>query len=239
MTIKKDKYSNPLFKYIKEFLLFAVLLVIDLVSKQLIFAFLDKQPNKSYVVLDKIFTLVEAKNYGASFSVLSGQTTLLIVITSIVCVALGAFLLWKRDTPKTFRVALIVILGGAVGNVIDRMAFGYVRDFIDYTFLYTFFKIDFAIGNIADIFLMVGLFLLIVYIFFEYKEGDIMSKKEVIYQSDLTRKEVKEIYKQIKQNKENASKKSVNSEESETFSDSADAEINQIESNQSENNNEV
>lgn len=179
MTIKKNRFTHPVVKIVKEFLLFAILLVIDLVSKHLIFDFLEKQPNRTYVVLDKIFTLKYATNYGGSFSVLSDQTTLLTVITSLICVGIGVFLFIKKDIPKTLRVSLLIILGGAVGNAVDRMVFGYVRDFIDYTFLYTFFKIDFAIGNIADIFLMVGLFLLIVYIFFEYKENDIFGKKAV------------------------------------------------------------
>ena len=56
--------------------------------------------------------------------------------------------------------------------MIDRLAFGYVRDFIDYTFLETFFGIDFAIGNIADIFVMIAMGMLIVYMIFGYKEGD-------------------------------------------------------------------
>ena len=65
-----------------------------------------------------------------------------------------------------------MILGGAIGNLYDRIFLGYVRDFIDYTFLDTFFGIDFAIGNIADIYLCVGVLVMIVYVIFVFKEDD-------------------------------------------------------------------
>lgn len=157
------------------FLIF--LIASDLISKELISAFLHTMPDETYVVLDKIFTLQYTENTGASFSLFAGNQTALIVITSVIMVLIAAFLIWQKKSPKLFRYAMLMILGGGIGNLYDRIAFNYVRDFIDYTFLKTFFNIDFAIGNIADIYLCVGILMIIVYVIFAFKEEDFCFKK--------------------------------------------------------------
>lgn len=156
----------------------AALLAIDLLSKSLVFAFLDKQTGARFTVWEGIFTLVQAKNYGASFGIFDGKAGFLIALTVLVTAALVIFLVLRPDTKRSFRIASLAIVAGALGNVVDRAAYGYVRDFIDYTFLKTFFGIDFAIGNIADLFLMFGCILLLVYIVFEFQEGDFRGVKK-------------------------------------------------------------
>ncbi len=158
--------------YIFEVLFAAVALAADLISKSAAFDILEQTEGNSISVVDCIFSITLARNYGASFSILSGKTELLSAITAIgVAVAL-VLLIVRPKTPRIFRVSLLCIVAGGLGNLIDRLAFGYVRDFIDYTFLQTFFGIDFAIGNIADIFVMIAMGMLVVYIIFGYKEGD-------------------------------------------------------------------
>ncbi len=168
MSDKIKKYKA----YIVEALLFAALLAVDLISKPVAFAFLEKHGG-SYVVFKGIYELIEVRNDGASFGIFGGKTAGLIAVTAIAMVALIAILLWRPKSPKLFRYGVIAIVAGGIGNLVDRLAFGYVRDFIDYTFLKTFFGIDnFGVGNIADIFVLVGLLCIIVYVFFGYKEGD-------------------------------------------------------------------
>ena len=158
--------------YIIEALLFIALLAVDLISKPVAFAFLEKHGG-SYVVYEGIYELIEVHNDGASFGIFGGKTAGLIAVTAIAMVALVALLIWRPQSPKLFRYGVIAIVAGGVGNLVDRLAFGYVRDFIDYTFLKTFFGIDnFGVGNIADIFVLVGLLCIVVYVFFGYKEGD-------------------------------------------------------------------
>lgn len=158
--------------YIVEALLFIALLAVDLISKPVAFAFLEKHGG-SYVVYEGIYELIEVHNDGASFGIFGGKTAGLIAVTAIAMVALVALLIWRPKSPKLFRYGVIAIVAGGVGNLVDRLAFGYVRDFIDYTFLKTFFGIDnFGVGNIADIFVLVGLLCIVVYVFFGYKEGD-------------------------------------------------------------------
>lgn len=158
--------------YIFEIAFAAAALAVDLVSKAAAFDILEDAPGGSIAVAEGIFSLTLARNYGASFGIFSGKTTLLSAITGIGIALVLVFLVVRPKTLKIFRYSMLLIFSGGLGNLIDRLAFGYVRDFIDYTFLETFFGIDFAIGNIADIFVMIAMGMLIVYMIFGYKEGD-------------------------------------------------------------------
>ena len=164
-------------RYILEVLLFGALVAVDLISKSIVF---DLSENKSsFVVLDKIFAITLARNTGASFSILSGQLTFLTIMPIIAIVAIIALLVIRPNLPTNLRLGTILIAGGALGNLVDRLAFGYVRDFIDYVFLDTFFGINFAIGNVADLLLLMGVIMLVVYIIFEFKDEDFYSKKKL------------------------------------------------------------
>lgn len=159
--------------YVFEILFAVAAIAVDLVSKAAAFDILEDAQGGSIAVADGIFSITLMRNYGASFGIFSGKTTLLSVITGIGIALVLVVLIARPKTPKIFRYSLIMIFAGGLGNLIDRLAFGYVRDFIDYTFLETFFGIDFAIGNIADIFVMIAMGMLIVYMIFGYKEGDL------------------------------------------------------------------
>lgn len=159
--------------YVFEILFAVAAIAVDLVSKAAAFDILEDVPGGSVAVAEGIFSLTMTRNYGASFGVFSGKTTLLSAITGIGIALVLVVLIVRPKAPKIFRYSLIMIFAGGLGNLVDRIAFGYVRDFIDYTFLETFFGIDFAIGNIADIFVMIAMGMLIVYMIFGYKEGDL------------------------------------------------------------------
>ena len=159
--------------YVFEILFAVAAIAVDLVSKAAAFDILEDVPGGSVAVAEGIFSLTMTRNYGASFGVFSGKTTLLSAITGIGIALVLVVLIVRPKAPKILRYSLIMIFAGGLGNLIDRIAFGYVRDFIDYTFLETFFGIDFAIGNIADIFVMIAMGMLIVYMIFGYKEGDL------------------------------------------------------------------
>ena len=159
--------------YVFEILFAVAAIAVDLVSKAAAFDILEDVAGGSIAVAEGIFSLTMTRNYGASFGVFSGQTTLLSAITGIGIALVLVVLIVRPKAPKILRYSLIMIFAGGLGNLVDRIAFGYVRDFIDYTFLETFFGIDFAIGNIADIFVMIAMGMLIVYMIFGYKEGDL------------------------------------------------------------------
>lgn len=152
--------------------LFALLLFIDLLSKGLIMPFLLEN-SLNVPLIDGVLELTYAENYGASFGIFQGKTGLLIATTVITILLLVGVLVLMDNKPRLLRYGLVTIVAGAFGNLVDRIAFGYVRDFIDYAFFETWFNWNFAIGNIADIFCIVGVLEMIVYLLFEYKEGDL------------------------------------------------------------------
>lgn len=111
----------------------------------------------SVPVIPNVFHLTYIENTGAAFSLLAGRSALLIVITVVLIAVLCA---WLYLLPKSRRylpldTALALVIGGAVGNLIDRIVFGYVIDFFDFRL------IGFAIFNVADVFVVVGCALVI------------------------------------------------------------------------------
>ena len=96
-------------------------------------------------------------NYGAAFSILQGYTTLLIIISLIVLFACIYYYIKYKN--KNIRLALSFLISGIIGNLIDRIFLGYVRDFID-------LKI-WPVFNLADSFNVIGVGLLF---YFTYKK---------------------------------------------------------------------
>ena len=168
-----------------EIIFFAVLLAGDLVAKHYVMPFLVNQTGFKYVLIDKVLTLRYSLNDGAGFGFLSGKTTLLeiMTITAMVAILLFTVFLHLRNTQKTpsgrfLLVTLSMIMAGGIGNLVDRIAFGEVRDFIDYTIVETLFHRSFAICNLADVWLTVGMIFLIVYVLFMFKEKKSVSPVE-------------------------------------------------------------
>ena len=113
-----------------------------------------------------VFQLTYAENRGAAFSMLQGRTDLLVGLTVVICL-IGLYFLFfsRRRYPLWPSLALALALGGALGNLYDRLVFGFVIDMFD------FCLINFAIFNVADSFVNIGVILLAVWmILFEEKD---------------------------------------------------------------------
>lgn len=140
-----------------EFGILAVILLADLLSKKYVVDFLFKQSGHSYVLINGFINLTYTENTGAGFGLFAGNTTALTVITAIVIVGILIYLILAQKENMWLRVSLLFIVGGGIGNLVDRIALGYVRDFIQFAF----WK-NFAIFNIADSFVTVGVFMLVI-----------------------------------------------------------------------------
>ncbi len=102
-----------------------------------------------------VFHFTSAHNTGAAFGMLSGSRWLLITVSLLSCAVLVGFLIKKgRHQHLLLRISLALILAGALGNLIDRIVLGYVRDMLDFRL------INFAIFNVADSCVTIGAFLL-------------------------------------------------------------------------------
>ncbi len=142
------------------------LLLADQYTKWLAISHLKWQ--KPFVIISRVLEFSYLENTGAAFSSFAGKQTLLICLTTVVTL----LLLWKYLTlpdGKRFvpmRLCMLLILSGAVGNLIDRVSRNYVVDFI------YFVPIDFPKFNVADIYITVGVAVLAFLLFFRYSDED-------------------------------------------------------------------
>ena len=116
--------------------------------------------NNTKEVLPGLFNFVYVKNTGAAFSILSGRTSVLGIVSMVVCVFVIWYLVKKKPKSALLLTSLGMILGGALGNLADRILRGYVVDFIELDF------ISFPVFNVADIAITVGAALLMIYVIF-------------------------------------------------------------------------
>lgn len=120
---------------------------------------------KSIIEVFPCFNLVKAWNTGVSFSMFNDGGTLGIVILSTLALVIVAFLLkWLYgETNCWVRVSLGMIIGGAIGNVIDRISYGAVFDFLDFYWR----DAHWPAFNVADSFICVGAMIIIIYSIFD------------------------------------------------------------------------
>ena len=161
--------------YIKYGILFVILLILDQITKY--FAKLQFADGDSLVIIPKTLRLIYHENDGAAWGIFSGRAYLLTFIT-VVAVIVMAFLFFKLPRTKKYnaiRYILVFIAAGAAGNnLIDRILYGHVIDFI------YFELIDFPVFNVADIYITCTTILFAILLLFYYKDDDFsfFSKKK-------------------------------------------------------------
>ncbi|MCM3598124.1 signal peptidase II [Metabacillus idriensis] len=134
-------------------------LSIDQLFKYLVRNFMDY--GQSIPIITGFFQLTSHRNTGAAWGIFSGQKIFLISI-AIIVIAIG--LIYSRKvTDKLTRIAFGFFIGGALGNVVDRLFFGEVTDMFEVTF------INYPIFNTADVFLFSGVILFLISSFKESK----------------------------------------------------------------------
>lgn len=154
-------------------LLTIILVFLDQISKYVIFATIGL--GNGVPVVDGFFRLYGVYNTGAAFSILNDHSWILLVI-SVLATILISYLMkdFSLKRRPLYSISLVLILSGCIGNMIDRMFNGFkVYDFIDLQFM------NFAIFNIADCYLTVGVILMGIFlIFFEQKDPISLKFKE-------------------------------------------------------------
>lgn len=148
------KYTLPTSIF---FLLAAFIILIDQITKMLIRTQIKE--GTSFTVIPKMLYLTHTTNTGASFSLLTSYSFLLTIIAILVII--GIFIFYKK-IPGKYRTAASLILGGTAGNLIDRLQYGSVTDFIDVRI--------WPIFNVADCAITIAAILLIAIVWKEEKE---------------------------------------------------------------------
>lgn len=148
------------------YLISIIIIILDQLTKS--FAINHLKGNASIVLMDGILEFVYVENRGAAFGILQDKRVLFILITVLVI----AFLLvysYKNANQLTLfaKITLAMLVGGAVGNLIDRIRFGFVVDFIKVNLIKSY---NFPVFNIADIFIVISTILLAYIILFEKYE---------------------------------------------------------------------
>lgn len=117
-------------------------------------------PKTAMTLIPGVLELRYFLNDGMAFSMLAGKQKLLIAVTSLMLLGV-LWMLFARKLTLVERVAWTLVLGGGIGNLIDRIATGVVVDYINVLFM------NFAIFNFADICVCVGVGLLMVWVLFD------------------------------------------------------------------------
>jgi len=138
-------------------LLVAVFLVVDIISKLIVSNLMSVYD--SIIVVKDFFYITYVRNTGAAWSIFADKTWLIIIISLIIIGLIVVYIYKNKPKSKIEIVGYSMILGGAIGNFIDRIVYGYVIDFLDFYI----FGYDYPIFNLADSFIFVGVILIIIY----------------------------------------------------------------------------
>ncbi len=144
------------------FILFLILFALDQATKIIMHG-----GNVHTPVIKGFLSFRYSKNEGAAFSFLADKPwaqLFFIILTSVASVGFFIWYLCADKNKRTMRIGILLIMNGALGNLVDRIAFGYVRDFISFSFFPPIF-------NVADAVLCIGVGLLIIHFLFLDKDA--------------------------------------------------------------------
>ena len=164
-------------------LVFISLLVgIDQATK--LWAAANLKDNSAIDVISGVFELQYTENRGVAFSMLQGQRWLFIPLTILVALVILVMMLRSPlRRYKLFSFTCVLILAGAIGNLIDRIVYGFVIDFLYFSL------IDFPIFNFADCCVVVGAILLFIFILFGMKGEEDTPLRTLLFGIPVKKKE--------------------------------------------------
>lgn len=152
------------------YLIACIVIAIDQISKWIIIQTMDVYDQIS--IIDGFFRITSHRNKGAAWGILQNQMMFFYIITIIVVIGIVYYMEKHAKQHKLLGVALSFILGGALGNFIDRLIHKEVVDFLDFNI----FGYEYPIFNFADSFLVIGVILVVIFTFYdERKKGKINS----------------------------------------------------------------
>ena len=152
----------------------AVVILILLDQGTKFWALASLKPIHNMTLVEGFMDLTFVENRGVAFGMFSGQRWFILLLTGIIAVGLIWFykVMPKKKEYFPLRVSLVMVLSGAIGNIIDRLFRGYVVDFFEFTFF------EWPVFNVADIYVVVGVTLLALMILFVVKDEDLDFKKK-------------------------------------------------------------
>ena len=134
----------------------AVTVFLDQITKYLTVLYL--KPVDTVPIIEDVIHLTYVENTGAAFGMMKDARWLFMTVSSLAIIGILAYMLIRKPTSRLECLSLAFIVGGGIGNMIDRTLLGYVVDMIDFRL------INFAVFNVADSFVCVGAGLMILYL---------------------------------------------------------------------------
>ena len=145
------------------YLIALAVILIDQVTKWMIVK--EMYYGQSITIIENFLYITSHRNRGAAWGILQGQMWFFYLIAVVVVVGLIIYIQKLKKQDKWFGIALALMLGGAIGNFIDRVVRKEVVDFVN-TYIFTY---DFPIFNVADSALVVGVIIMFIMTLFEGK----------------------------------------------------------------------
>ena len=151
-------------KYILIIIIALIIVLLDQVSKYLIIANLDLY--EEFTIIDNFFIFTHVKNTGISYGGFSNAPWIFFLVVYILSGGVFYYLIKDLDFDNNslYSYSIAMMVGGAIGNLIDRVLYAEVTDFLS---LIIFNKAIFGVFNIADVFLVVGMIIFAVDVLFE------------------------------------------------------------------------
>ena len=137
------------------FILTLIVLVFDIVSKLIVRHYLAL--NESVHVIRGFFDITYVKNTGVAWSIFADNKYLVLILSGLIILGIAYYVYKEKPARKLTKGAYALILGGALGNFVNRVFYGSVIDFIDVKI----FGYDYPIFNMADVFIVIGVILLV------------------------------------------------------------------------------
>ena len=151
----------------KKITIFSLLIIIlDQIIKFVVIQ--NMELYSSITIIKNFFNITYVQNIGAAFSILSGNVVFLSLISLNVLVAIYIYLSKKKSFNKIQTITYSMLIGGIVGNMIDRIFRGFVIDYLDFSIL----KYNFPVFNFADICIVVSAIILLIFSIKEEKSCD-------------------------------------------------------------------
>ncbi len=145
--------------------------IIDLISKQVITHVINF--GESIQVIKNFFYITYVKNNGAAWSILEDHRILLLIVTVIALFIINKYMNHEK-LSNIESISYGIIMGGIIGNLFDRLCFGYVIDFLDFKI----FGYNYPVFNLADTFIVIGVILMAIISFRkEYHERNNSRKR--------------------------------------------------------------
>jgi signal peptidase II len=135
----------------------AIVFAADLATKKIVSSILE--PAQSIPIIKGLLNITYIQNTGVAFGLFPNQRIALVIIGVVVCAVILYYFSKAKKRDILLQIAFAIIFGGSLGNLFDRVFYGYVIDYIDVTF--------FSVFNFADIAINAGVLLILCDIFFK------------------------------------------------------------------------